>query len=66
MFLRIILIFLAWLVFRRIYNMWRLDRARRAKGRPDTPASSGHDTGSDKYGDLTQQEVSDADFEEIP
>ena len=57
-FLRLILLLALFLVGRGVYRAWRLDQAR-AKERRQA-ATTG------RYGNLSDQDVSDADFEEIP
>ena len=70
MFLKIILLFMVWLVIRRVINRYMVDRARRQSAfRADQTADkprTGPQSKPDQFGDFTQQKVSDADFEEIP
>lgn len=56
--LRIVLLLALYLVGRGFYHAWRLDQARARERR--RAAESG------RYGNLSDQDVSDADFEEIP
>jgi hypothetical protein len=60
--LRILLLILLFLVGRRLYRAFR-DSSRPRVRRP----GPGRERGSDpKMKDLTDQDISDADFEEIP
>ena len=56
--LRLILLLALFLVGRGVYRAWRLDQARARERR--RAAETG------RYGNLSDQDVSDADFEEIP
>lgn len=56
--LRIILVLALFLVGRGFYRAWRLDQARAKERR--RAAETG------RYGNLSDLDVSDADFEEIP
>jgi len=60
--LRIILLLLLFLVGRRLYRAFRTTAPPRVRP-PRRPGESGPDA---RLKDLTDQEVSDADFEEIP
>lgn len=56
--LRLLLLLALFLVGRGVYRAWRLDRARERERR--------HAAHTGRYGNLSDQDVSDADFEEIP
>jgi len=56
--LRLLLLLALFLVGRGVYRAWRLDRARARENRQAAQAG--------RYGNLSDQDVSDADFEEIP
>lgn len=56
--LRLILVLAAWWVARGFYRAWRLNAAREQERR--RAAATG------RFSNLSDQEVSDADFEEIP
>jgi hypothetical protein len=56
--LRLLLLLALFLVGRGVYRAWRLDRAREQERR--------HAARTGRYGNLSDQDVSDADFEEIP
>lgn len=56
--LRIILLLALFLVARGVYRAWRLERGRARERR--------HAARTGRFGNLSDQDVSDADFEEIP
>ncbi len=56
--LRFILILAAWWAVRAAVRSWRLAAARRREHAHPTPRG--------RFANLSDQEVSDADFEEIP
>ncbi len=61
--LRLILLGLLWLMARRIYASWQQQRLAARRRREDPAANPG--PGVDET-PLTDQDISDADFEEIP
>ena len=67
MFLRLFLIFLAGLVLRRVFKQVFSSKSkiRRPSSRPADQSRSANDQ-DQSLENLTQQDVSDADFEEIP
>lgn len=67
MIVRLILLFLLWLVLRRIWRSFVAPKSRRTgtRTRPGYPGPESKTAKPGEMNDLTQQKISDADFEEL-
>ncbi len=67
MIVRTILLFLLWLVLRRIWRSFVAPKPRRpaAGSRPAYPGPETKSSKPEDMNDLTQQKISDAEFEEL-
>ena len=65
MILRIILIFFLWLLIRRVWRSFVVAKTRsQTRGRP-YPGPGQTQENSNDLTDITQQEISDADYEDL-